>query len=248
MFVTEMQTRTPEKRQIQHLGKTYWQFPTVFDSEFAQQGCEFLANEINKIVKAEMANIDNNDFYDFLEIGCGNGNILIEVALQLGDNLRIWADDINQNAVENTKENVDLHGLGQRVKVSVGDVYDAQDIKDRRFDLVFWSFPFVPFAGPQEKGVLSPLERGLVDSEYKGLREFLSGAKDHLKKNGRLLFAFSFKIGSEELLKKIMFETGWEYRVLSEAEVQLQFTIQPITMANDVKLLEALPLEWPTKH
>lgn len=248
MLVNEMQMRTTEKRQIQHFGKTFWQFPTVFDSEFTQQGCEFLAKEISQIVKEELTNIDNDDFYDFLEIGCGNGNILIEVASNHRDNLRVWATDINEKAIENTKENVELHGLASRVKAYTGDVYNATDVKERRFDLIFWSFPFVPFAGPdpQEKRTLSPLERGLVDVEYKGLRDFLSGAKDHLKKNGRLLFAFSFQIGSEDLLKKIMFETGWAYRAVSEAEVQLEFTTQPMSMSNDVKLLEAVSLEWST--
>ncbi|XP_020911051.1 uncharacterized protein LOC110248832 [Exaiptasia diaphana] len=245
LMVEEMKTRTPEKRQIKNLGRTIWQFPSVFDSEFTQQGCEFLAVEVNRVVKEELANIDNDDHFDFLEIGCGNGNILIEVACNHRDNLHIWATDINPTAVENTKENLTLHGLENQVNVSTGDVYSASDIKDRHFDLIFWSFPFVPFAGPnpQEKRALSPLERGLVDVEYKGLREFLSGAKDHLKKNGRLLFAFSFKIGSEDLLKKIMSETGWGYRVLSEAEAELKFTTQPLSMTNDVKLLEAVSLE-----
>ncbi|KAK3726748.1 hypothetical protein QZH41_001545 [Actinostola sp. cb2023] len=244
MLVNEMKARTPRKRQITLLGKTFWQFPTVFDSEFTQQGCEFLASEVSQIVKEELSNMDNEDFFDFLEVGCGNGNTLIEVALN-HDNCRIWATDINPNAIENTKENVQLHGLENRVYAFTGDVYNVPDLKDRRFDLIFWSFPFIPFASPnpQEKRVLSPLERGLVDPEYKGLREFLEGARDHLKKTGRILFAFSFKIGSEDLLKKVMAETGWGFRVLSEAEVELKFTLYPMSMKNDVQLLEALCLE-----
>lgn len=244
MMVKEMISRTPEKRQISLLGKTFWQFPSVFDSEFTHQGCEFLALEISRIVRNEIPKTNDQDFFDLLEIGCGTGHASIEVALTY-DRCRIWATDINPKAVENTLENAKLHGVANRVKAFAGDVYNAPEIANQQFNLIFWSFPFVPIAVPDDQeGVdLGPLMRGLVDPDYNGLRDYLAGAKGHLKKNGRILLAFSFEMGSEELLKKVMAETGWSYKVLSEAEVELCFTIFPLSMKNKVQLLEAVYLQ-----
>ncbi|XP_031555774.1 uncharacterized protein LOC116292570 [Actinia tenebrosa] len=242
MMINEMISRTPEKRKISLLGKTFWQYPTVFDSEFTYQGCEFLALEVSQIVRKELSQRNDQEVFDMLEIGSGTGHASIEVALSF-DQCRIWATDINPQAIENTLENAKLHSVADRVQAYLGDVYDAPQIRNKQFDLIFWSFPFVPASGPNggQEGVhLDPLVRGLVDPGYNGLRDYLAGARAHLKKDGRILLAFSFELGSEHLLKKIMEEVGWSYKVLAEAEVELSFTIFPMSMKNKVQLLEAV--------
>lgn len=242
MMVNEMISRTPEKRQISLLGKTYWQYPSVFDSEFACQGCEFLALEISQIVRKQLSEMNDKEVFDMLEIGCGTGHASIEIALSY-DTCRVMATDLNPQAIENTLENAKLHGVADRVQAYLADVYDAPELRSKQFNLIFWSFPFVPATGPNgsEEGVhLDPLVRGLVDPGYGGLRDYLAGAKAHLKKNGRILLAFSFELGSEQLLRKVMDEAGWSYKVLSEAEVELNFTVFPMSMKNKIQLLEAV--------
>lgn len=241
MMINEMISRTPEKRKISLLGKTYWQYPSVFDTEFTSQGCEFLGLEISQIVRKELSKRNDQEVYDMLEIGCGTGHASIEVALSY-DQCHIWATDVNPQAVENTLANAKLHGVADRVQAFLGDVYDAPELVNKQFDLIFWSFPFLPDTDPNgsdESVNLDPLVRGLVDPGYNGMRDYLTGATNHLKKNGRILLAFSFELGSEQLLKKVMSEAGWSYKVLSEAEVELTFTVFPMSMKNKIQLLEA---------
>jgi release factor glutamine methyltransferase len=115
-----------------------------------------------------------------LEIGTGTGLIAIEAA-KAGVQSCV-ATDINPHAVANAKRNVDRTGVQLQVEVREGDVFDALK-EDERFDLVFWAHPF---NWTREK-IKSPLRLSGKDYRYRSLEAYLSGARQHVEKGGRIL-------------------------------------------------------------
>ncbi|MGQ0772424.1 MAG: precorrin-6Y C5,15-methyltransferase (decarboxylating) subunit CbiT [Nitrososphaerota archaeon] len=68
-----------------------------------------------QISKARLAS--TNTVYD---IGCGSGSITVEAALQVGQQGKIYAIDIDPKAVELTKKNLDKFGI-PNVELILGD-------------------------------------------------------------------------------------------------------------------------------
>ncbi|TSC75406.1 MAG: methyltransferase small [Parcubacteria group bacterium Gr01-1014_33] len=173
------------------LGKKFIVYPDVFSQKYFTD-TEFFAKEI-KVTQGEK----------FLEIGPGTGIISVFAALQGAK--RVVAIDINPSAVKNTKINAKLHAVSHRVKVYQGDVYAPLERSDR-FDTIFWNTPF----GYIKHSNISMLERAVFDPHYKSTKKFVEEAKEHLKKNGRLLIGFSTTLGHFSILKKLLVSANFK--------------------------------------
>src|ERR1700737_4102470 len=70
-----------------------------------------------------------------LEMGSGTGVTAVSAAL--AGCRRVTALDISSAAVENTRRNVERHGVAGRVDVRHSDLFGALSA-DERFDLIYW--------------------------------------------------------------------------------------------------------------
>jgi release factor glutamine methyltransferase len=175
-----------------------------------------------------------------LEIGCGSGVIAVHAALN--GCAAVTAVDIVPAAVANTRLNADRHGVGDRIRVLRGDVFDAL-YDDDRFDAIFWNAPYQDSA----KGVAGDpdLMRAYVDPEYRGHAAYLSGARRHLRPGGRLFLGFG-SAGNREKLDLLLAENGWRGEIIAieheEAAAAPDGSPDEPAQPQEHMLMELLPL------
>jgi release factor glutamine methyltransferase len=144
----------------------------------------------------------------FLEVGSGTG--LIAVTAALAGCASVTAIDISAEAVRNTARNAHRHGVADRVRTLVSDVFDA--LPGERFDMIFWNSNFIEV--PADFACTTPLERSVFDPDYATHRRYLAQAGDHLRPGGRLLLGFS-SMGSLDRLAGLASELGLRVGVLT---------------------------------
>lgn len=143
-----------------------------------------------------LKNMPNQNGKSFLEIGCGCGLVSLFAAFQGAK--KIVAVDINKEAVENTRLNLELYKFAN-IEVFYSDVF--KNVKEK-FDSIYFA---APFHGNKPK---SKLEYGVSDPNYRALRLFMSGARKHLKKNGEVIIGFS-NTGDVKLLESLIIENNF---------------------------------------
>jgi len=148
-----------------------------------------------------------------LEIGTGTGIIAIMLAR---NGATVVATDVNRAAVENAQENVRWHRLEASIFAREGSVYEAVE-SGETFDYIFWAHPFNNWHVP----VSDMLLRSGFDHNYCGLREYVTGARRHLARNGKLLLGTG---DSADLatISAIAIENGYELALLESAEMLLE--------------------------
>ena len=181
------------------LGKKFIVFPNVFSPKYFFD-TEFFAKEI-KVSKDD----------EFLEIGPGSGAVSVSIALQ--GPKRVVAVDINPDAVACTKENAKIHKVEDILTVYQGDLYSPLNKADK-FDFIFLNTPF----GYTKTKEISTLEKAVFDPLYKSTKKFIAEAKNHLKKDGKLLIGFSSTLGHMGKLKEIVEENGYKLKLLKQIE------------------------------
>lgn len=143
--------------------------------------------------------------HEVLEIGAGMGAIAITLALR---GALVRATDINHAAVRNTRLNVELHGVESMVEVYRGDLFTP--VSPRRFDLVFWDYPFYYLPSC----AVSALDRAVFDPGYHTLDRFLPKAHLHLKPGGGLYLGFSSSLGKPATFHRLIAKHGYDVRVV----------------------------------
>lgn len=110
-----------------------------------------------------------------LDLGCGSG-ILVLAAARLHPEARLWATDLDPEAVETTEENAAINGVRGRVETWVGSA-EALDVREASMDLVIANIrPHVlePVA-PALRRLLAPggrvLLSGILVEEAASVRE-----------------------------------------------------------------------------
>ena len=121
---------------------------------------------------------------EVLEIGCGSG--ITGLYLAKNGAKKVVLVDINNNAIENTKENVKINKIGN-VDVRHSDIFSGIR-ENENFDIVYWNFPFIPIDANYE--FRSSLERSLFDPNYNLLERFLKETPTYLRQNGKLLIGW----------------------------------------------------------
>jgi release factor glutamine methyltransferase len=168
---------------------------------------------------------------DFLEIGPGTGAIALQAAL--AGARRVLAIDINPAAVANTQANIDKHGLGDRMEVREGDIFEPLR-PGEAFDLIFWNVPF-GYVEPDSYEI-TPLRRSTLDPGYEATRRYIHQGGRHLKPGGRLVLGFSSVIGRYQLVERIAAEVGLEARITAREEGTADFPMP-------TELIEFFPRE-----
>jgi HemK-related putative methylase len=143
-----------------------------------------------------------------LEIGCGTGVISVYLAAK---GMFVTSTDINPEALINTKVNSILNRVEDNVDTILSDIFDNV-LKLTKFDLVFWNTPFIYHDELQ----INLLERSVFDSEYNGIKKYISGVKYYLNETGRAFLGFSSSSGNFELLNKICEKNNIEIHLYAQ--------------------------------
>lgn len=120
----------------------------------------------------------------FLDIGCGAGYDAV-LAIKNGAK-KVVAVDINPNAVFNTKLNIQLHKVEEKVEVIVSDLFSNVEGK---FTTIYWNHPFI--TAPEDFNFDNIVERAIFDPGYKLLEKFIIESHKYLEINGRLLLGLA---------------------------------------------------------
>ncbi len=117
-----------------------------------------------------------------LDIGTGSG-ILAVVAAARG--AEVVAVDKNPEAVKCTHYNVRINGLGKRVKIFQGDLFQPLD-QNKKFDYIFFNPPFYP------KEPSNDAECAFyAGKNYHLLIPFVEHVSQYLSKRGKIILIFS---------------------------------------------------------
>jgi hypothetical protein len=84
-----------------------------------------------------------NRLQRILEMGVARGVLSIGLALLTDEDCTIVGIDIEENARHLVAENARANGVGHRIEVRIGDMFDPVGA-DETFDLVFGEMPFIP--------------------------------------------------------------------------------------------------------
>jgi ribosomal protein L3 glutamine methyltransferase len=131
--------------------------------------------------------IDPGRVHRILDIGTGSGCIAIACALAFPD-ARVDAVDVSPEALEVARRNVARHGVGDRLRLHLGDVYAP--LGDARYDLIVSNPPYVSDAEMQD---LPPEYLHEPDLALRAgadgldvVRRILGGLSQHLEPGGAL--------------------------------------------------------------
>lgn len=206
----ELSQNEKEPYEIELRGKKFVVYPDVFSPKYFKD-TEFFA---------ETVRCKPNE--KFLEIGAGIGAISVFAAMQ-GANVTVT--DINFAAIGNIVANLNNHSVLKRSRVLHGDVYSCLKLFER-FDTIFWNVPFIY----TEETDFSPLESAVFNPRYDSIRRFISGAREHLTEEGRLLIGFSKTIGRFSLLKRILKENKFSFSELAQRNIDYGSPIGEVSL------------------
>lgn len=207
-FIKDIQTR--EKRVADFLGIKIIIHKNVFpvDSPFS------FSSEITAKRIPENAGI-------ILDVGTGTGVQAI-IAAKKGAK-KVLAIDIDDNSLENAKENVAFHKLEKIIEVRKSDLF-ANIKKSEKFDLIISQLPFA------DVDYKAPVGHFLFDADFKLHERLLKDAKNHLTEKGKI-FIPSGDVANEKRLIELIHQ--YNYDILSVDEEIFQnlkwklYTLKP---------------------
>ncbi|CAF0827784.1 unnamed protein product [Rotaria sp. Silwood1] len=205
-----------EKFEIKICNKDFIIYPNVFNPNIFF-GTEFLAKELITII---------SEFHDkppkLLEIGTGAG--YMSILAVLNGVSHATCTDINNNALENAKENAIKYNIIDRITIKYSDVFSALNSNDK-FDIIFWNHPFGHIDKPVEE--LELLERALIDPFYQSLDKYLKYANEYLNSDkGRLFIGFSITAGYQEIFEYIAKNYNWNVYLRNEIKSDTNTVMQ----------------------
>jgi len=168
---------------------------------------EILGNEVLAIL-GDLARADPARELRMIDMGCGSGNLACAAALACPQ-ARIWASDLTEACAGLTLRNVALHGLEDRVQVTVGDLFAplAGRSLEATIDLVEMNPPYIPTAslGKSHARLLLHEPREAFDGGPYGISivsRLLQEAPPFLKAGGFLVFEFG--LGQDRIVQALV--------------------------------------------
>ncbi len=139
---------------------------------------------------------------------CGAGNLGVAIA-HLNKDVRMFATDLSHEAVDLTKENIELLGLGDRVEALQGDFLSAFENDDYygKVDMIVCNPPYITSAKVKK------MDEEIAENEpelafdggmlgIKLIQKLISESPKFLKKNGWV--AFEIGLGQGPFVLKFM--------------------------------------------
>lgn len=173
--------------------------------------------ETEALVEFGLAHLPEGSTGRVLDLCAGSGCVGISLALERPE-LRVDLAELDPGAAEVAARNVELHGVGERVHVRVGDLFDAVE---GSYDAILSNPPYVPSA--EIPGLAPEVRREPVralDGGPDGLdvvRRIAGRAATHLRPGG--LLALELALDQPAAVADLLGRSGF-----SRAEVREDFT------------------------
>lgn len=187
---------------IEFMNKFFWASGKAFNPEYFSGGEFFVENFPRARDEKER----------LLEVGCGIGNVAIMLFNRKGYNYsEIYATDINPGAVDLAQRNFVPHGLLHGNVLGPADLFDAVP-KNEKFDTIYWNIPW----NARGRSQPTSLEKSCFDPNFKSFRRFLSGVRNHLFANGRVIIGFSSSSGYQAEFESAVGDSGYTPILLAQ--------------------------------
>ena len=144
-------------------------FPTVFPPR----------SDYSVSSKSVFEAFGNLQGLEVADIGSGSGIESI-VAIMAGAK-HVDATDINLQAVDCTKHNVEINGLRESIEVFYSDLF--QNLPRKKYDLIIANLPIVNFDEADD-----PINNALYDRGFEIHKRLFVEAKEFLTENGTITF------------------------------------------------------------
>jgi release factor glutamine methyltransferase len=147
-----------------------------------------------------------------LDLGTGSGLLAISAALAGAGH--VTAVDLNQAAVLVARLNAAQYGLGGKLKVEQGDMFEP--VRGERFDLIICNPPYLRGV-PTSQGTLAYM----AGDDFQWLRRFADHAAEHLAPGGRCLLVLADSTDLSAALD-IFRRAGWGVRFLAQRDLVVE--------------------------
>jgi len=182
-------------------------FPTVFPPR-----SDYSAS--SKSLFEAFGDIQNLEVAD---IGSGSG--IESIAAAIAGAQHVDAADINQQAVECSKHNVEINNLQNNIEVFYSDLFKS--FPKKKYDLIIANLPIVNFDAGD-----SSINQALYDKDFSIHKRLLIEAKEFLTENGLITFPHanlqSAKTSNPDydfvVLEKLIDDYGYEITERVESE------------------------------
>ncbi len=158
------------------------------------------------------------------EIGVGSGCISINLLLEL-PGLEMWGVDLSPKAVRVCRENAEIHGVSDRLRVFKG--MDFEPVEGRKFDFIVSNPPYIPSGMwahlPEE--VRREGKESLIGGEkgYEFYERVIPQLKDFLREGG----VVAFEIGHDQgkVVGELFEKEGFRVKIYKDYNLQDRIAI-----------------------
>ncbi|MDE1865133.1 MAG: methyltransferase [Candidatus Micrarchaeota archaeon] len=135
------------------------------------------------------------------------------ISIFISDRARkVVATDINPDAIENIRKNIQLHHKEDKVSAILANVFPDST---ERFDLIVANPPYT------NNPAKDMVERSMWDKNHEALRFFLANAPRHLSEKGRIFCSWS-NFGDFDFFERTAREAGYTMQKSGEATKEWQ--------------------------
>lgn len=206
----ELIDRRAQRIPLQHITGTQefmgLEFEVNPDVLIPRQDTEILVEEAARIIRGDNPRVRSRSSWKVLDLCCGSGAIGVSLA-RVCDNVKVTCADYSQPALDTAQRNAEKNRV--KIKFRQGDLLEA--VGRRRYDMIVSNPPYIksymiPILQDEVK-VYEPMMA--LDGGEDGLvfyRKIISQAKDHLRKNGVLIFEIGYDQAEE--VSQLIQETG----------------------------------------
>lgn len=143
-----------------------------------------------------------------IDMGCGTGIIAITCALQGAEH--VIASDVSNNAIQNTKENIQRYNLEKLIDLRKSNLFESIPEK---FDYILANLPILDEVWNDKEGEASNL-----------IKKFVLEAIKHLELDGSLYFAWG-SFSDITPLKEWLSHQNLQMKEISEEALGYQWTL-----------------------
>lgn len=188
----ELIGRREQRIPLQHITGTQefmgLEFEVNPDVLIPRQDTEILVEEAAKIIHGSNPRVRSRAGWKVLDLCCGSGAIGVSLA-RICDNVKITCADYSQPALDTAQRNAEKNRV--KIRFRQGDLFGA--VGRRKYDMIVSNPPYIrtqmiPILQDEVK-VHEPMMA--LDGGEDGLvfyRRIIEEAKNHLRKNGVLIF------------------------------------------------------------
>ncbi|MDA3885089.1 MAG: class I SAM-dependent methyltransferase, partial [Candidatus Delongbacteria bacterium] len=191
-------------------------YVNVAESEF-RTGINVLlpkSQETYQLFKRSIVEQQLKSDLDVLDMGCGSG-VISYILNDLIENSTISFTDILPESIASALLNLEKakKSTNKLIAINPGSLYDNID---KTFDLIVFNPPWIDARSSNRS------ELALNDKDQSTVKEFLSGSKDHLNPNGKILLGFSDNSGDKavELFEKNIADNSYEILNIFSDKIQ----------------------------